>query len=191
MGRPPTRETRWREGRRSIFHLHVGGFADPLCVFVSLFFFFSRVRRVPGAGSFIRQTPSIELGTTFKRALLSKYVEDLHGSRGQEFVVLGSSNGAIEVEAVNLDKIRDKLSHVEKLREVSLDGENVTSAGPPGEIGKNCPSVCFRSCILFGCKIHALAGIRGLDVTRSLIPSWDAIAEITRELPLLERLALK
>ena len=92
---------------------------------------------------------------------------------------------------MNLDKIRNKLSHVEKLREVSLDGENVASADPLGEIGKTCPSSGFRNCILFGCMIYALPGIRGLDLTRSLIPSWDAVAEITRELPLLERLALK
>lgn len=147
--------------------------------------------RIKKAGSFIRQTPSVKYGTTFTRALLSKYVEDLHGSQKQELVVLGSSNGTIEVEAVNLDKIRNKLSHVEKLREVSLDGENVVSADPPGEIGRTCPSACFRKCILFGCKIYTLPGIRGLDLTRSLIPSWDTIAEITREVPLLERLALK
>lgn len=101
-----------------------------------------RYHRVPGTGSFIRQTPSVEYGTTFTRALLSKYVEDLHGPQKQEIVVLGSSNGVIEVEAVNLDKVRNKLSHVEKLREVSLDGEDVASADPPGEIGKTCPSTC-------------------------------------------------
>jgi len=104
---------------------------------------FSRSRRVPGAGSFVRQTPSIKYGTTFRRALLSKYVEDLHGSQGHEFVILGSSNGAIEVEAVNLDKVRNKLSRVEKLREVSLDGENVAFADSSDEIGKTCPSACF------------------------------------------------
>ena len=93
---------------------------------------------------------------------------------------------------MNLDKIRNKLSRVEKLREVSLDGESVVSADPPGEIGKTCPSACFRRCIVFGCKIYPLhKGVRGLDLTRSLIPSWDTVAEITRELPLLERLALK
>lgn len=42
---------------------------------------------------------------------------------------------------MNLDKIRNKLSRVEQLREVSLDGEEVASADPPGEIGKMCPSV--------------------------------------------------
>ena len=104
-----------------------------------------RSYRVPSAGSFIRQTPSIKYGITFTRALISKYVEDLHGSQKQEIVVLGSSNGVIEVEAVNLDKVRNKLSHVEKLREVSLDGEDVASADLPGEIGKTCPSAYSRS----------------------------------------------
>lgn len=140
--------------RRGVFSISLacGWLADPLCICLTP----SRSRRVPGAGSFIRLTPSIKYGTTFRRALLSKYVEDLHGSQGHEFVVLGSSNGAIEVEAVNLDKIRNKLSHVEKLREVSLDGENVASADPPGEIGKTCPSACFRNCILFGCRFTRL-----------------------------------
>ena len=133
--------------RRRVFGISLarGWLADPLRVRLTP----SRSRRVPGAGSFIRQTPSIKYGTTLKRALLSKYVEDLHGSQGQEFVVLGSSNGAIEVEAVNLDKIRNKLSHVEKLREASLDGESVASADPPGEIGKTCPSTCSQDCVLF------------------------------------------
>ena len=99
-----------------------------------------RSSRVPGSASFVRQTPSVKYGTTFIRALLSKYVEDIHGPQGQEFVVLGSSNGVIEVEAVNLDKIRKKLSLVESLREVSLDGEDVACADSPGEIGKTCPS---------------------------------------------------
>ena len=118
-------------------------------------------------------------------------MEDTHGSQGQEFVVLGSSNGIIQVEAVNLDKIRKKLSLVENLREVSLDGENVAFADSPGEIGKTCPSSFSQTSVLFGCRIYALPGIRGLDLTKSLIPSWDTVAEIARELPLLERLALK
>lgn len=168
-----------------------GWFADPSRAFLSSL---SRVRshRVSKAGTFIRQTPSVKYGTTFTRALFSKYVEDLHGSQRQELVVLGSSNGAIEVEAVNLDKIRNKLSHLEKLREVSLDGENVAAADPSGEIGRTCPGAWFpRSYSVRFYRLHALPAIRGLDLTRSLIPSWDTIAQIARELPLLERLALK
>jgi hypothetical protein len=52
---------------------------------------------------------------------------------------LGSSKGAIEVEAVGLDKIRGKFAKLQTLREVSLDGENVAASDPPGEIRKTCP----------------------------------------------------
>lgn len=145
MGRSKTRKTRWREGWSPAFHLRVGILRTG-CAFVSPV---PRFHRVPNSGSFIRQTPSVEYGTSFTQALISRYVEDIRGSRDQEFVVLGSSNGAIEVEAVNLDKIRNNLSRVESLREVSLDGENVACAGLPGEIGKTCPSTCFRNCALF------------------------------------------
>lgn len=76
---------------------------------------------------------------TFLTALTAKYVELPRGDRSSEKVILGSSGGAIEVEAVNLDKIRGKLAHLERLREVSLDGECVSKADPPGEIRRTCP----------------------------------------------------
>jgi tubulin-specific chaperone E len=72
------------------------------------------------------------------KALISKYVEIPHGF-GTEKVLLGSSNGAIEVEAVNLDKIRGKLSNLQRLREVSLDNEGVSAPDTPGEIRRTCP----------------------------------------------------
>ncbi|KAI0282126.1 hypothetical protein BGY98DRAFT_955847 [Russula aff. rugulosa BPL654] len=127
----------------------------------------------PGAGSFIRPLSSLQIrGQTFLCALINKYVEQPHGSDTRETVVLGSSNGAIQVEAVNLDKIRGKFSNLERLQEVSLDKEGVSQADPPGEIRKKCPSV------------------RGVDLSYSLISSWDAVALIVVELPSLERLSL-
>ncbi|KAJ7481176.1 hypothetical protein B0H11DRAFT_2157842 [Mycena galericulata] len=129
--------------------------------------------RVHNAGSFIRPTTGISYGTSFLKALKSKYVELPHGSESQEKVLLGSSNGAIEVEAVDLDKIRGKFSNLGRLREVSLDNENVSCYDePPGSILTTCPNV------------------RGLDLSTSLIPSWDMIAMISAELPALQRLAL-
>jgi hypothetical protein len=92
------------------------------------------------AGSFIRPTSNIQYGVSFLEALNSKYIEDLHGSDTLEKVVLGSSGGAIEVEAVSLDKIRQKFARLDNLREVSLDGANVTRADPPGHILQTCPS---------------------------------------------------
>ncbi|KAJ6531237.1 hypothetical protein B0H19DRAFT_1190890 [Mycena capillaripes] len=129
--------------------------------------------RVSNAGSFIRPTPNIFYGVSFLNALYSKYVELLHGSESQEKVLLGSSNGAIEVEAVDLDKIRGKFANLDRLREVSLDSEGVARYDePPGSIRSTCPSV------------------RGLDLSTSLIPSWDLIALISSELPALQRLCL-
>lgn len=82
----------------------------------------------------------MQYGKTFLGALTGKYIEQLHGSHTQETVILGSSNGAIQVEAVNLDKIRGKFANLERLQEVSLDKENVSGADAPGEIRKKCPS---------------------------------------------------
>ena len=56
-------------------------------------------------------------------------------------VVLGSSNGAIEVEAVGLDKFRVKLSKLYSLRYASLETEYVASVEPAQEIANICPSV--------------------------------------------------
>ncbi|KAJ3571055.1 hypothetical protein NP233_g3995 [Leucocoprinus birnbaumii] len=127
---------------------------------------------IPGSGSFIRPSTSIQAGTSFLEALKSKYIESFHGAKSQEVVVLGSSQGAIQVEAVNLDKIRGKLSKLSSLREVSLDGEGVASADPQGMILKTCSNV------------------RGLDLSKSLIHSWDVITAIAQELPSLQRLYL-
>lgn len=72
--------------------------------------------------------------------MTAKYTESPHGSDSQEKVLLGSSHGAIQVEAVRLDKIRGNLSNLDRLREVSLDGENVARCDPPGKIRNACPS---------------------------------------------------
>ncbi|KAH0583677.1 hypothetical protein H2248_009291 [Termitomyces sp. 'cryptogamus'] len=123
-------------------------------------------------GSFIRPSPNVSYGRSFLEALTSKYIETPHGSASQEKVILGSSQGSILVEAVNLDKIRGKLADLGRLREVSLDGLDVATGNVDGVIHQTCPN------------------IHGLDLSKNLIPSWDVVASIARELPLLERLCL-
>lgn len=94
---------------------------------------------VPNAGSFIRPTANgVDYGTSFLKALVTKYIELPHGT-SVEKVILGSSNGAIEVEAPGLDKVRGKLSNLQRLREVSLDNHGVATSDPPGEIKQACP----------------------------------------------------
>ncbi|KAI5119941.1 hypothetical protein M0805_002130 [Coniferiporia weirii] len=130
------------------------------------------VCKVPGSGSFIRPSPSISYGQSFLRALMSKYVELPHTFGQRETVILGSSNGTIEVEAVGLDKVRSKLAKLERLREISLDADDVAWADPPGETAKTCPSVY------------------SLDLSNSLLSSWDMVALISAELPVLRTLIL-
>jgi hypothetical protein len=100
----------------------------------------ARISRIRNAGSFIRPSANISYGKSFLEALTSKYIETLHGSQSQEKVLLGSSQGAIVVEAVRLDKIRGKLASLERLREVSLDNENPARSDPVGAIRSACPS---------------------------------------------------
>ncbi|KAF8077772.1 hypothetical protein FPV67DRAFT_1402566 [Lyophyllum atratum] len=128
--------------------------------------------RVQNSGSFIRPSANIFHGRSFLEALASKYIEIPHGSESQESVVLGSSQGAIVVEAVRLDKIRGNLSNLGRLREVSLDNQDVARCDPPGTIRETCPN------------------IRGLDLSTSLLSGWDDVALITQELPILQRLGL-
>ncbi|KAH7923561.1 hypothetical protein BV22DRAFT_1092713 [Leucogyrophana mollusca] len=128
--------------------------------------------RVPNAGSFIRPSPTIFYGRSFLDALTEKYIEAAHGSASQERVILGSSNGAIEVEVVGMDKIRNKFASLGRLREVSLDNEKVSTCDPVGKIRETCPNV------------------RGLDLSASLLSSWLPVAMIAAELPVLERLSL-
>ncbi|KAH9483960.1 Tubulin-specific chaperone E [Psilocybe cubensis] len=126
--------------------------------------------RFASAGSFIRPNQHIQYGVTFLDALTAKYIEPLHGS--DEIVTLGSSQGAIQVTAVSLDKIRDKFSRLDRLREVSLDKATVVQGDPPADITKTCPN------------------IRGLDLSQNLLPNWETVADITGPLFLLERLSL-
>jgi tubulin-specific chaperone E len=146
--------------------------------------------RIPNAGSFIRPSVNVKYGVSFLEGLSSKYIEAYHGSVSQEKVVLGSSNGAIEVEAVNLDKIRAKFSNLERLREISLENELIAFADPPGMINKTCPSTSVH---IVPRHVIDLGGldIRGLNISTSLIPNWSTVVDIAIELPLLQRLALK
>lgn len=84
----------------------------------------------------------MQCGVSFLQALSEKYIEQLHGEETQETVVLGSSLGAIQVEIVGLDKVRTKLSRLERLKLASLDGTLVAHPDAKGKIKDTCPSAC-------------------------------------------------
>lgn len=95
--------------------------------------------------------------------MYAKYIEMPHGE-ALEKLILGSSHGAIEVEAVGLDRIRSKLARLERLREVSLDGESVAAADPPGAVADTCSGKCPGNHLVWTTQImlSALAG-RSID----------------------------
>ncbi|KAG6851293.1 hypothetical protein H0H93_011729 [Arthromyces matolae] len=116
------------------------------------------------------------------------YIETLHGSASPEQVVLGSSHGSILVEAVNLDKIRCKLANLSKLTQVSVDGLQVATCDNLGTIRDSCPSELRRDIV---CSTNPQSqDIVGLDMSKNLLPNWDVVAQIARELPKLKRLSL-
>jgi hypothetical protein len=91
-----------------------------------------------------------------------------------------------------LDKIRQKFARLDQLREISLEHANVVKGDEPGRIFESCPSMLpihiAPICTSF---LFISTDVRGLDLSSNLFSTWEAIAEITRELPLLRRLSLK
>lgn len=57
------------------------------------------------------------------------------------------------------------------------------------ETAEDFPLVWFKWRTSF--LIASSIGIRGLDLSKNLLPSWDVVSAITNELPRLQRLALK
>jgi tubulin-specific chaperone E len=95
----------------------------------------------PTGASFLRSNAqALKLGRTFIEALRDKYIERAHDDSTMERITLGSSDGAIEVEAVNMNKVRGKFARLDTLKEVGLEGYFIKNAGPPGEIAAASPS---------------------------------------------------
>jgi hypothetical protein len=151
--------------------------------------------RVANAGSFIRPTSRLSFGSSFLQALKAKYIADSTTLvEEEEAKQYGRRNLAdIRVEAPNMDNVIKRSAQLHKLREVGLGGWKVEAdASHPdsasyadvarafddttdetiGDIAKTCPNV------------------RGLDLSRSLLPSWQEVSRIAAELPMLESLSL-
>lgn len=88
-------------------------------------------------------------------------------------ITLGSSNGAIQVEAVDLAKVRRKFARLDRLKEVGLEAEGISTLSAPhfategtGNANKDAATIlartCPSSCVLFfslhsSCTIHPFA----------------------------------
>ncbi|CAM9824783.1 unnamed protein product [Lampetra fluviatilis] len=120
----------------------------------------------PTGGSFIRPKKA-DLGVPFLSAVRDKYaqLEDDTGELPQEYTSsAGSTSQKIPMQIVGMKKIFQKQSCLETLKIVALSGLGVNSPGPAEAIREACPN------------------IRDLDISRSLLPSWQEVALITGQL---------
>ena len=84
-----------------------------------------------------------------------------NGQPGQpEIITLGSSKGAIQVEAVDLAKVRRKFARLDRLKEVGLEAEDIATLSAPhlaaegtGNANEDAAAIlartCPSSCVLF------------------------------------------
>ncbi|XP_032820721.2 tubulin-specific chaperone E isoform X2 [Petromyzon marinus] len=120
----------------------------------------------PTGGSFIRPKKA-DLGVPFLSAVRDKYaqLEDNTGELPQEYTSsVGSTSQKIPMQVVGMEKIFQKQSCLESLKIVALSGLGVNSPGPAEAIREACPN------------------IGDLDISRSLLSSWQEVALITEQL---------
>lgn len=99
----------------------------------------------------------------------------------------------IEVEAPNMEGVVKRAAQLHKLREVGLGGWKRES-DPKGHIKE--PESYAEVARAFGLGeregdiLSTCPSIQGLDLSRSLLPSWLEVSRITAELPRLQSLLL-
>lgn len=131
--------------------------------------FFSTSR--PNAGSFLRPK-KCNAGVAFVKALAEKYgvIEDEDVLINDPEMFVQGENRKTRVEMVGVKKVNLLQSQFDRLTEVSLRGMYVNGAGPDGDVAKTAPNV------------------RTLDLAVSLIPSWEGVAKVVRQMKSLRDL---
>ncbi|EXX52298.1 uncharacterized protein OCT59_005737 [Rhizophagus irregularis] len=138
---------------------------------------------VPNSGSFIRYSSKINTGRSFVAAVIERYIDveenatkyqrnDETSDEQKDLDVLHWAGTSLEVEALGWDKIRQKQKQLDRLTEVGLSFEQVSSAGKPGEIKKTCPNII------------------DLNLSKNLLSDWETVANICGQLEKLEVLRL-
>eukprot|EP00731_Ephydatia_muelleri_P023176 Em0015g759a len=128
---------------------------------------------VPGSGSFIRPKKA-SFGDTFLTAVKKRYGHGLNIEEESEMYVMSEDGSQVTpVEMVGTEKIAKKQGDFSELKEASLRGMDVCSAGPEGQLRE-----------IFQNLTH-------LDLSQNLLlSSWNVVAVMTNELPHLTTLNL-
>lgn len=123
------------------------------------------------SASFVR-LHSLSKGVTFLEALFSRYRGHTTKEEQDEMYVLSASKKRVVIEHVGVNKMQEKLMHLENLFHVSLEYAGVSEPGPVHEIHGILPK------------------LEELDVRGNLLPDWQAVGLICEELPALKFLDL-
>lgn len=123
------------------------------------------------SASFVR-LHSLSMGVTFVEALFCRYRGNSTKEEQDEMYVLSASQRRVAIELVGVNKIQEKLMHLENLFHVSLEYAGVSQPGPVHEIHDILPK------------------LEELDLRGNLLPDWQAVGLICEELPALKFLDL-
>ncbi|WVQ96514.1 hypothetical protein IAU59_003619 [Kwoniella sp. CBS 9459] len=99
-----------------------------------------------------------------------------------EQIVLGSSNANIIVQAPNISTVKQRMARLEKIRNMGFEEEWIASLGR-GRGGDH--EVGLRDELK-----KRMGGLKWLNLSRNLIPTWDHVAEIVDCFTGLEALTL-
>lgn len=123
------------------------------------------------SASFVR-LHSLSMGVTFMEALFCRYRGNSTKEEQDEMYVLSASQRRVAIELVGVNKIQEKLMHLENLFHVSLEYAGVSQPGPVHETHGILPK------------------LEELDLRGNLLPDWQAVGLICEELPALKFLDL-
>ncbi|KAG0200079.1 hypothetical protein BGX28_006770 [Mortierella sp. GBA30] len=125
-------------------------------------------RRFPGTGSFTRHSDKINTGQTLLEILHERYVHEEKDPKGDLY--LGESN--IKVELYDYERVKEIQSKLHLMQIVGLAHTNVERAADFEETQKACPD------------------IQDLDLSSTLISTWQDVADICAPLSKLTILRL-
>ncbi|KAJ8323829.1 hypothetical protein QVD99_007018 [Batrachochytrium dendrobatidis] len=128
---------------------------------------------LPNSGSFILSSKTdIQKGQSLLLALTRKY----HSDQPVDGTISFGGDHSIVVETVGWDKIKDRLSKLGLIHELGLAGLGISCCGSTQQeldaVRQSCASVV------------------DLDLSRNLLSSWSAVAEIVAQMPKLKSLRL-
>ncbi|XP_064622047.1 tubulin-specific chaperone E-like [Lineus longissimus] len=121
--------------------------------------------RHPNSGSFVRPK-KVEFGVTCFEAIQERYgvMDDVHaGVIQEELYVKGTSKNTV-VEMVGAQKVNLQQGQLNLLKEAGIRGCKVYGAGPRHNLSMKTPN------------------LRDLDISKTLLPSWEEVARITTQL---------